>query len=41
MMNLCEGCKHEDEICFMIEFPCLEYEPKEEEEGEDFEGQQM
>lgn len=33
MINLCEGCKHEDEICFMLEFPCLDYEPKEEKEG--------
>lgn len=31
MINLCEVCKHEDDICFIIEFPCLNYEPKDEE----------
>ena len=34
MINLCDGCKHEDDICFMLGFPCLDYEPKEEKEGE-------
>ena len=32
MIDLCEGCKHKDDICFMIEWPCLDYEPKDSDE---------
>lgn len=31
MNNICENCIHKDEVCFQLEFPCLEYQPKEEE----------
>lgn len=34
MNNPCENCIHKDEVCLQLEFPCLEYQPKEEKEGE-------
>lgn len=38
MIDLCKECIHKDEPCIILEFPCLEYEPREcdeQKEGEE------
>ena len=32
--NICNYCVHKDETCYVFEFPCLDYEPREEDEKE-------